>query len=435
MLERIQVIKNEGFSFLACVASITFIPLLPEYFAPVLAIASLFFAAADARSRGTTIQVGPLGKLLLLYIAYMAIGILYSAHTMNSLATVAMWLVMFFLYVSLTTVLHNRRRIHFTLFLVAVVAGAVGGIACLQYLYRMVFGKDAISNQVWLRLDEFVYKYFPIEINLDMGTNRSASTFTNPNMLAEYLVMITPIAGYYGFCGKRNTPRLMARALTVVAVFGIVMSFSRGAYLALLSMLLLIIVTHLRKLTPFMMCLVAGISLIPEAIIGRLLSIGQGGNAIFERLEAWEVALEATIRSPLIGLGPGVSNFWDFLLEMGVNVPHAHNLILQVLVEGGFIALFLLCLVATRLLQDSLTLLNRSRQVAPIGRVFLMFAIAFVVHGMVDYPFLSPKLIGTFCTVLGFFDAMAGTYLTNRLTPLKKLFEPLTKRLRKKNSL
>ena len=233
MLERIQVIKNEGFSFLACVASITFIPLLPEYFAPVLAIASLFFAAADARSRGTTIQVGPLGKLLLLYIAYMAIGILYSAHTMNSLATVAMWLVMFFLYVSLTTVLHNRRRIHFTLFLVAVVAGAVGGIACLQYLYRMVFGKDAISNQVWLRLDEFVYKYFPIEINLDMGTNRSASTFTNPNMLAEALILLLPLTVavmllqrrlIHGFGGVL----CVAAVLFFAAVVSCITAFAKG---------------------------------------------------------------------------------------------------------------------------------------------------------------------------------------------------------------
>ena len=435
MLQRIQVIKAEGFLFLACVSAIALIPLLPEYFSPVLAIVAVFLAAKDAHARGTVIQVGVLGKLLLLYIAYMAFGIAYSSHKMNSLATVAMWLVMFLVYLSLTTVLHNRHRLHCALFFVAAAAGTIGLIACFQYLYRMVFGQDSLSNQFWLRIDEWFYQYFPLEINLDMGTNRSASTFTNPNMLAEYLVMVTPIAGYYGFCGKRTAPRLLARAFTVLAVFGIIMSFSRGAYLALLSMLLLIIVTHLRKLTPFMMCLVAAVSLVPEAIIGRLLSIGQGGHAIFERLEAWEVAMEAIVRSPLIGMGPGVSNFWDFLLKMGVNVPHAHNLILQVLVEGGFIALFLLCLVATRLLQDSLTLLNRSRQAAPVGRVFLMFAVAFIVHGMVDYPFLSPKLIGIFCMVLGFFDTMSGTYLTNRITPLKKLFEPVTKRFRKKKSL
>lgn len=435
MKRRIRQLQSEGSPFLWCLSSIALVPLLPEYFAPVLAMMALFFAAKDARLRGTVIQTGPLGKLLLLYIAYMAIGISYSAHKLNSLSTVAMWVVMFLLYLSLTTVLCNRRRLYYALFFVAAAAGAVGFIACFQYLYRAIFGLAALPNQIWLPLDELVYKYFPMEINLNMAPHRPASTFTNPNMLAEYLVMVIPVAGYYGFCGKRTAPHLLVRAFTILTVFGAFVSFSRGAYLALLSMLLLIIVTHLRKLTPFVMCLIAAVSLIPEAIIGRFLSIGQGDPAIFERFEAWEVALEAIVRSPLIGMGPGVSNFWEFLTEMGVNVPHAHNLILQVLVEGGFIALFLLCLVATRLLQDSLTLLNRSRQAAPIGRVFLMFAVAFIVHGMVDYPFLSPKLVGIFCMVLGFFDTMAGVYLTNRITPLRKLFDPVKKRFRKKDTL
>ncbi len=435
MKERIRLFKAEGSSFVTSLSTITLIPLLPEFCAPVLAMLSVFFAYKDAAARGTTIQIGALGKLLLLYIAYMTIGIVYSAHPFNSLSTVAMWLVMFLVYLSLTAILCNRNRLHGALFFVAAAAGIVGSIACFQYLYRTVYGLASLSNQFWLPVDTLFYKYFPMDINLNMGTNRAASTFNNPNVLAEYLVMITPLTGYYGFCGKRTTPRLLARAFTVLTVFGAIISFSRGAYLALLSMLLLIIVTHMRKLTPFMMCLVAAISLIPEAIISRFLSIGQGGNAIFERFEAWEVAMEAIVRSPLIGMGPGVSNFWELLNSMGVNAPHAHNLILQVLVEGGFIALFLLCLVATRLLQDSLGLLNRSRQTAPIGRIFLMFAVAFIVHGMVDYPFLSPKLIGTFCLVLGFFDAMSGMYLANRTIPLSKLFEPITKHFKKKDTL
>lgn len=435
MLRRIRALRAEGGAFLTSILSVVLIPVLPEYFAPVLAIVALLAAVKDAHKRDTTVQIGPLGKLLLLYITYMAIGVSYSSHKMNSIATVAMWLVMLFVYLTLTTVLCNRKRVHGALFLTAAAAGLVGFLACFQYLYRTVFGSTALSNQIWLPLDEWAYQYFPLDINLDMGVDRSASTFNNPNMLAEYLVMIAPIAGYYAFCGKRTTPRLMARAFTILAVFGAIISFSRGAYLALLSMLLLIIVTHLRKITPFMMCVIAAVSLIPEAIIGRFLSIGQGGHAVFERLEAWEIALEAIIDSPLIGMGPGVSNFWDYVVRMGVNVPHAHNLILQVLVEGGFIALFLLCLVATRLLQDSLTLLNRSRQAAPVGRVFLMFAVAFIVHGMVDYPFLSPKLVGIFCMVLGFFDAMSGMYLTRRTIPLKNLFDPVIRRFRKKNVL
>ncbi len=401
----------------------------------MFAILSVLFAAKDAHARGCVVQLGTLGKLLLLYIAYMAIGITYSAHTLNSLATVAMWLVMLLVYVSVTTTICNRTRLNGALFLLAIIAGVIGFIACFQYLYRTVFGTTAMANQFWYPVDEFFYRYFPMSIDLDMGANRSASTFNNPNMLAEYLIMVLPLAGYYGFCGKRTAPRLITRAMIILTIFGAIISFSRGAYIALLSMLLLIIVTHLRKLTPFMMCLVAAVSLVPEAIISRFLSIGEGGHAIFERLEAWEVAMESIIGSPIFGTGPGVSNLWEFLNSMGVNAPHSHNLILQVLVEGGFIGLFLLCLIATRLLQESLGLLRRTRKTAPIGRVFILFSVAFIVHGMVDYPFLSPKMIGVFCMILGFFDAMSAMHQTTRLTPLSRVMDPILLCFRKKKKL
>lgn len=427
MKKHLHSILDEGYPFVLTVLAIAVMPLIPEYGAPVLAIFSLFTAHKDARARGTELRIGVLGKLLLIYIAYMAIGILYSDHKGNSFATLLMWLVMFLVYVSLGTVLVTRKRIRIALGMVAVAAGLVGLVACGQHLLRSVLGFSSLPNQFWYRFDRFFYNYFPMDIDLTLGDDRAAGTFNNPNILGEYLVMVIPLVGYYGFFGKRTKAHILGRLCTILAVFGAVVSFSRGAYIALLSMLLLIVFMHARKISPFVMCLLAAVSLVPEAVIGRLFSIGQGGDAIFERFEAWEVAVQVIIKNPLFGLGPGVSNFWEQLTKMGVSAPHSHNLILQILVEGGFIALFLMCLVATHLLQDSLGLLNRSNQSAPTGRIFLIFAVAFVVYGMVDYPFLSPKLIGTFCLVLGFFDCMSALYLPNRFTPLSKLLDPLIK--------
>ena len=90
MLRRIRALRAEGGAFLTSILSVVLIPVLPEYFAPVLAIVALLAAVKDAHKRDTTVQIGPLGKLLLLYITYMAIGVSYSSHKMNSIATVAM---------------------------------------------------------------------------------------------------------------------------------------------------------------------------------------------------------------------------------------------------------------------------------------------------------------------------------------------------------
>ncbi len=419
MGKRVLRLVRDDFSFFLSLLLLTLVPLFPEYCAPFLAIVSLCAAAKDAHNRQTVVQLGTLGKLLLLFVVYQLISATYSHHVSNTLSTVAMWAVMFCGYLSLTTVLCNRRRLHTALFFISVVAGLVGLIACSQYVLRDVFGQK-LPNQLWFALDEKLYATFPLGINLYLGFERAAATFNNPNILAEYLVMVIPFVGYAGFFGPRTKAALWMRGCLLLAVLGTAVSFSRGAYIALLSMLLLILALNFKHLTPFILCLVAAISLIPEAVMSRFLSIGAAStdSAITERFEIWNVAVQTIIDRPLFGLGAGVSNFWESLQNAGINAPHSHNLILQLLVEGGFVMLFILCTVGTKLLQNSLELANRRAHGHGLGFVLSMFVIAFVVYGMVDYPFLSPKLVGTFLMVLGLAESVSHLYLSSPTTSL-----------------
>lgn len=409
----LHLIKNERPFFWAIVL-LTCVPLFPEYCAPVLAVGSLIAAAADAQSRQTVLQLGTLGKLTLLIIGYQLFSALYSYHFGNTIATAAMWGVMFCGYVSLSTVLCNRRRLHTALLFIGIVAGAVGFIACAQYILRDLLGKE-LPNQVWLKLDEWVYQYFPLGVNLHMADNRACATFNNPNVLAEYLTMVLPFVGYYGFSRPRTKVSLWMRGCLLLAVLGAVVSFSRGAYISLLSMLLLILSLNFKRPTPFILCLVAAISLIPEAVMSRFLSIGATSTdgAITERFEIWDIAVQTIISRPLFGLGAGISNFWDYLNNAGINAPHSHNLILQLLVEGGFLFLFLVCTLATKILQNSLALTNHRSHGRGLGFVLTMFVISFIVYGMVDYPFLSPKLVGNFLMIVGIAEAVSHLYLAS----------------------
>lgn len=398
------------------------IPLLPEYCAPVLVIGSLLAAVWDTRLRRESLRIGTIGKILLLYIAYMAIGIIYSAHPLNSAATVLMWFLMFAGYLTVTTVICNRRRLETALFFISISAGIVGLIAAVQYVLRNLLGVS-MPNQVWYALDDFIYRYFPLSLDLLLGEHRAASTFNNPNILGEFLVMVLPMVIYYGFSGRRTVRHLIGRGCLMLALIGVAVSFSRGAYLALLSMFLLIIITNLRRLTPLILSLVAAVSLIPEAVIARFLAIGNSTDAaISERFVAWDVTVQAIIQHPFLGLGPGVNNLWELLQNAGSTAPHSHNLILQVLVEGGFVALFLLALAATRLLQSSSQLMGHSPKTHFLGVSFMIFGVAFVVYGMVDYPFLCPKLVGTFLMMLGLAESCFDLYLQQNCVPLRQLF-------------
>ncbi|MBQ9964166.1 MAG: O-antigen ligase family protein [Clostridia bacterium] len=398
------------------------IPVLPEYAAPPLAIGALAAAYQDAKKRNTTLQIGPVGKLMLVYIAYIAVGIAYSAHPLNSLSTVAMWAVMFCVYLALTTVLNTRRRLHTTLHILGAASAFIGLIACAQYILLGAFGTK-VSNQLWLPIDEWFYSIFPMDVDIHMADHRACGTFNNPNILGEYLAMMIPLVGHYAFTGFRTRRTLCARGFVFLMVLGMAASFSRGAYIALLSVVLMILVSNLKRITPLALCLVASVSLIPEAITGRFLSIGLVSKdfAIIERFAAWEVAFQTIISRPLFGIGPGISNFWELLTKAGVGAPHSHNLVLQLLIEGGFVALFLMCAAAIRLLQNNLELANRNRRGSGFGNALVMFVVVFIVYGMVDYPFLSPKLIGTFFIVLSFGDANTAVYLRRPTTSFTSL--------------
>lgn len=47
---------------------------------------------------------------------YMALGVFYSANPFNSVSTLSMWVIMFLIYVSMTTVLCNKHRLDTALF-------------------------------------------------------------------------------------------------------------------------------------------------------------------------------------------------------------------------------------------------------------------------------------------------------------------------------
>ena len=162
--------------------------------------------------------------------------------------------------------------------------------------------------------------------------------------------------------------------------------------------------------------------LVPQSVLSRFLSIGGVDFSIAERFSIWEVALKTFGKSPIFGLGPGVENFWGVLLESGVNAPHAHNLVLQLLMEGGLIALALMVLMGWKIERRGMDLMTRSPETHLLGGVFLAFAAGFVMNSMVDYPLLSPKLVGVFMMVMAIGDSACRVYLGHRVQPLADCF-------------
>lgn len=419
MKARLQdIVMNLRQPWLMCVLCIAVIPIFPEFISPLLAGGALWAALRDAKIHRRTLSVGALGKILLLYMAYMAFGVLYSANPFNSIATLMMWVVMFLVYVSMTTVLTNRHRFNTALFCIAAVAGFVGFIACLQYgLGRL--GVD-ISMQFWGWIDRVVYEWFPMPLNLSDFGLRASSTFNNPNILAEYLVMVLPFVIYYSFSGKRTWVRMFCRCCLLAALGGIAFSFSRGSYLALLCMVAVLCIANIRKITVFLMSAVSMMVLIPSSVLERLFSVVGTDGSISQRWQIWGIGLQGIAEAPLFGYGPGVQNSWDLLIAGGVDAPHMHNLVLELLVEGGLIALAIFLVLGYKMLRSSIHLAMNADSKS-LGIALVCFVVAFSMHGMVDFPLLSPKLVSSFMMVIGFSDCACHLYMDQKTEGLSAL--------------
>lgn len=446
------------------------IPLMPEYVSFLLAVPAVILAWKDIRQNGRRIRLGFIGKLLLIYIGYMFITTLYSDNFMHSLATVGMWAFFFLVYLMVANLLTDADRCDSLLLCITAVAGTVGLIACCQY--RVGYFTESNPIEFWGWLDKIVFEYIPLRIENPTYILRSCSTFNNPNILAEYLMAVAPFVVYFNFCERRKDIRLFCRICLLLTLCGVLFSFSRGGYMVLIVLCLALIVLNFRRrFATVTMYLVSAFILVPDEVVKRLISIipgielggkvinsvtsapqndnvnsivnniGNGveaapppvvttpaeiisnsdaGIAVNDRLRAWFECLDRFTERPIFGYGAGIQNTWDILNEKGINAVHAHNFILQTLMEGGLIALAIMCVIGFAVIRNGIRLMRNGHSRAFwMGFAVLMFAVAFILHGLVDYPLLTPKLIANFMMILAIIERSSALYADKGL-PLRK---------------
>ncbi len=448
---------------------IALVPLFPEYISFLLVIPAVILAWVDIRKNGRAVRLGFIGKLTLVYIGYMFITTLYSRNFLHSLATVAMWAFFFLVYLLIYNLLTDADRCDSLLLCLTAVAGAVGLIACCQY--RIGFFTQSNPIEFWGWLDKIVFEYIPLRIENPKYLLRSCSTFNNPNILAEYLMTIAPFVVYFNFCERRKDIRVFCRICLLLTLCGVLFSFSRGGYMALIVLCLALIVLNFRRrFAAVTMYLVSAFILVPDEVVKRLISIIPGikvggkvldsvtggsdkaaqdlGNAVTgaingnpppavttpaeiinnstadmainDRFRMWLECLGHISERPLFGYGAGIQNTWDMLGENNIYAVHAHNFILQILMEGGLVALSIMGLIGFAVIRYGIKLMRNGHSRAFwMGFAVLMFASSFILHGLVDYPLLTPKLVGNFMMILAIIDRSTALYADKGL-PLRR---------------
>ncbi len=177
---------------------------------------------------------------------------------------------------------------------------------------------------------------------------RVFSTLGNPNILAAFLIMVVGLASGWALDIRQRKESLSLIFLSGLAVVCILLTYSRGAWLTLgvMAVLIAAIWKHWTwKMVAAGTLITAGLwAAAQESFLTRLFSIrsmfNSADSSVALRWALWESTLAMVQEHPWLGLGWGSYRFvypeYDFFVQNeSVIIYHGHNTLLSLAAEVG----------------------------------------------------------------------------------------------------
>ena len=283
---------------------------------------------------------------------------------------------------------------------------------CLIGLFQYVVGIDVIEQR-WIDSEQFP----------ELKT-RVFSTLGNPNVLAAFLVMSTGLSlGWSADTGdrRRRVALLIVAALSVVCIL---LSYSRGAWLALGVMGLFLLLSGRRPGWRSMLAAAIALGVLAywaqDSLLPRFRSIlgmfNPADSSVALRWALWESTRAMIDEHPWLGLGWGSYRFvypeYDFFVQNpSVIIYHGHNTLLSFAAEVGLPGAILF---AAAWLVAAIRVLRCGWRHDGTGEAVLCFGLLLALTGMAafsltDHVLFNIQVTAVFCSLL----ALAGVASTD----------------------
>ena len=270
-------------------------------------------------------------------------------------------------------------------------------LVSLYGLYQNFFGT---VEQTWQDSDMFS------EIE-----GRVVSTFENPNVLAEYLIMVLPLilAAFILKSGARG--KLMLAVAGALCAACLIYTWSRGAWLGCLIGLFIFMLMYSKNTLVFLLFCTLGIPflpfILPDSIIQRFMSIGNlGDSSTSYRVYIWQGVVN--MLSDCFGGGIGIGNdsfklVYPYYALSGIETaPHSHNLYLQICVEIGIFGLIVFLAAMFLYVQGAFTLhTNEKRDTRLLSAAIMCGMLSVLAQGFTDYIWYNYRVFLMFWLMLG----------------------------------
>ena len=394
-----------------------FAALSPEYIAPVLAVFGLVYTLRQKKSGLNRPAYFIIGYAILIYIGWMIIGLTYTDHLLSGAANIVLWLFLFSGLWICTQWLDSYRKIDVLIYAGCIAGGLCGLIGILQMvLFHCAKDISLMFNPFYRLLDLYIERLInllpDIIINKFPSTHfhtfaaRACGTFSNPLFFATYEIMMMPFAAYCFLNCKKKYRRIIGFFSLIFIIGGVACSYSRGPYLAC-TLTFAILLSYGGKKSLKMvgtgMGLLAFALVFAGGVFKRLFTLtGEKDVSVSTRELIWAAVADKYGESPVFGFGTGFETVRRILSDTyGIKQPHAHNILLEILLENGVIGVLLFIAACMAFCLCVYKLIFKNSKSRSYAITFLASFAGFFMCGMTDCVFYGFKPLEYMMLILG----------------------------------
>lgn len=371
----------------------------------------LIWLAEGLRKKRIEIQGGLQTSLVIIFLALNAFSVLVAHNPVWSLRKLLFLFSIFPLYFVAVSVLRERAQAVKIIKTLVTSGAMLATLGIFQFSAQFIFGLEKVYK-FWAEvvIAPFLGQTFSQAVlqnpswlvNISGQTYlRATAVFPDPHMLAFYLSLLLPWALMLWL---EQPARKYYAVTSGLLLAGLVLTFSRGAYLGLFAMIVAGVIFFWRQASKkyqgaaiLVGVLAVIILIIPNPFSARYLSsfnLNEGSNK--GRIATWQKAGAIIAEHP--GLGVGLGNY-----ALAVNPLadyrdpiYAHSAYLDIMAETGVLnGLVWLGLV----LNAILLFFRKARQdVFFLGGALGL--LAFAIHSLVETAIFSPTVLSLFLLIL-----------------------------------
>ena len=262
----------------------------------------------------------------------------------------------------------------------------------LVAVYGVIQNYTGVGNKTWQDSDMF-----------SSIAGRVVSTLENPNVLAEYLILIIPFGIVSLFLAKQAKTRMPHIIYLIFTGLCLVFTWSRGSWLGfIISSAILFVLINRKAIAVYsglLLLIPLAPAVLPETVVQRFTTIGNiADSSTSYRVSIWIASLNLIKDYIIQGIGVGIEPFKlvypGYALAGIEGAPHSHSLYLQVCVESGIAGIAVLFCIIFFFAQYCFTAIKKANE--KYVRLFISAgmcaAFGFLLNGFTDFVWYNYRV-------------------------------------------